>query len=226
MATILHLRLSLPGPVTQFSTADNPTAKSATLLTRFYTFFYLPVFNFKLLVYPHTLSFDWGMDAIPRITSFFDTRNITTLIFYGGLFRIVVKSILLMRNSPPKAISNNRRIARTVHKRKHQGHSTKPFDDVPMVQSNQLWERENSCLVCKQGSKHRHASAFGSFGLTAAAPLNGVSSNKKQIISLSPLKKYIRNNNSIYNGMCKPDDNLNNNNNNSEFDLNNNSVCV
>lgn len=239
IATILHLRLSIPGPVTHFSTADNPTAKSNTVFTRFYSFSYLPVFNFKLLVYPHTLSFDWGMDAIPRITSLFDTRNIVSLLFYSALCRIVIKSVLLNRRATPK-VNSTKRLGRTIQKRKHQGHGSKLFDDVPMVQSNQLWDSENSCLVCKQGLKHRHASAFqsnGNIGLAASlfGAQNGVSCSKKQIISLSPLKKYIRNNNSIYlnnNGLCKSDDvtnnNLNNNNNNnsSVYDFNNNSVCV
>lgn len=192
IVTILHLRLSIHGPVTQFSTADNPTAKANTILTRFYTFLYLPVFNFKLLLYPHTLSFDWGMDAIPRITSLFDVRNIISLLFYAAMCRIVIKCILTLRRTMPKVISN-KRLGRTIHKRKHQVH-----DVVP---SNQLWSSENSCSVCKQGFKHRPESAGHSDG---SASGNGPSS-KKQVISLSPLKKYIRNNNSIY---------LNNNTNN------------
>lgn len=205
IATILHLRLSIPGPVTQFSTADNPTAKVNTILTRFYTFLYLPVFNFKLLVYPHTLSFDWGMDAIPRITSVFDARNIVSLLFYSGLCRLVIKSFLIVRRMTPKAIMSNKRLGRTIQKRKHQAtHSPKSSDDAatPMMQTNQLWDSENSCSVCKQGLKYR-------VGLAAASycGLSPVGASKKQVISLSPLKKYIRNNNSLY---------LTNNNNNNE----------
>lgn len=216
IVTILHLRLSIPGPVTQFSTADNPTAKVNTILTRFYTFLYLPVFNFKLLVYPHTLSFDWGMDAIPRITSMFDARNIVSMMFYGALIRLVIKSLLILRRTTPKAISN-KRLGRTIQKRKHQAtHSPKSFDDVPMVQMNQSWDSENSCSVCKQGLKYR-------VGLSAASycGLSPSGASKKQVISLSPLKKYIRNNNSLY---------LTNNNNNecSELikDQNNNNSCA
>lgn len=72
-----------------FSTADNPIAKS-DFFTRLFTFFYLPVFNFKLLLFPYTLSFDWGMDSISLITSVFDFRNFLTALFYYVL-HIVVK---------------------------------------------------------------------------------------------------------------------------------------
>lgn len=228
IATILHLRLSIPGPVTQFSTADNPTAKVNTILTRFYTFLYLPVLNFKMLVYPHTLSFDWGMDAIPRVTSLLDGRNIISLLFYSGLCRIVVKSIFVLRGTTTPKVISSKRLGRTIHKRKHQASIPKSYDDVLMSQSNQLWDSENSCLVCKQGLKYRHASVCqmnGNVGFTAASlcglAQSSASNNKKQVISLSPLKKYIRNNNSI----CL---NNNNDNNNSELikDSNNNNLCV
>ncbi|CAO1368458.1 unnamed protein product [Diamesa hyperborea] len=106
--TILRLRLTIPGPRTQFSTADNPTAKLSSILTRFYTFTYLPVFNFKLLVYPQTLSFDWGMDAIPRITSLFEFRNIISLIFYVTLGRTIIQNLLFLHRTIPKIVNSKR----------------------------------------------------------------------------------------------------------------------
>lgn len=222
IVTILHLRLSIAGPVTQFSTADNPTAKVNTILTRFYTFFYLPVFNFKMLIYPHTLSFDWGMDAIPRITSLFDGRNVISLLFYSALCRIVIKCVGIIRRTSTQKLISSKRLGRTIQKRKHQ-RSPKSFDDAPTVMGQ--WDSENSCLVCKQGLKFRHASVCQSNGFATASlcglAQSGVNGNKKQVISLSPLKKYIRNNNCIYL-------NNNNNNNNSELtrDNNNNNLCV
>lgn len=93
LTTIVQLRLSLPGPTTAFSTADNPIAKSTSLWTRFLTFAYLPAFNFKLLVYPSQLSFDWGMDAIPRLNTFFDARNLISLTFYGMLSLLVLVNV-------------------------------------------------------------------------------------------------------------------------------------
>lgn len=65
-----------------FATSDNPVSKSKSFFSRTLTFLYLPVFNFSLLLCPWKLSFDWSMDAIPQITSVFDSRNILTLSFY------------------------------------------------------------------------------------------------------------------------------------------------
>uniref|UniRef100_A0A182Q9H0 DUF1736 domain-containing protein n=1 Tax=Anopheles farauti TaxID=69004 RepID=A0A182Q9H0_9DIPT len=85
LAFIVHCRLTLPRPATLFSTADNPTARSGSLWTRFLTFTYLPVVNFKLLLLPDVLSFDWGMDAIPRIGSVFDRKVALAGLFYLAL---------------------------------------------------------------------------------------------------------------------------------------------
>ena len=169
------------------------------------------------------------MESIPRITSLFDTRNIISLLFYSALCRIVIKSVLSLRKATPK-VNSIKRIGRTIQKRKHQAQSSKLFDDASISQSNQLLDSESSCLVCKQGMKHRHANTFQSnIGTFTAASqwLPGASSNKKQVISLSPLKKYIRNNNIYLNNI----NNLNNNNNNNnelvkDLNNNNNSVCV
>ncbi|KAG5866782.1 hypothetical protein JTB14_013678 [Gonioctena quinquepunctata] len=96
LSIILVVRLQTRTP--QFSTADNPTARETDFLTRLLTFSYLPVFNFWLLLFPNTLSFDWGMEAIPRITTIRDKRNIVTLAFYFGLvqvFRRCLRSVKL-----------------------------------------------------------------------------------------------------------------------------------
>lgn len=89
----VYCRLAIiPRPQTLFSAADNPIAKTNSLWTRFLTFFYLPVFNFKLLLNPQVLSFDWGMNSIPRITSIWDGRNVLSICFYGVLSFAVWKS--------------------------------------------------------------------------------------------------------------------------------------
>ncbi|KAJ3630169.1 hypothetical protein MTP99_011377 [Tenebrio molitor] len=81
-ASVILLAIRLQSRLPQFSTADNPTARDPRLLTRLLTFAYLPVFNLWLLLDPATLSFDWGMDAVPRITSLGDCRNVITVGFY------------------------------------------------------------------------------------------------------------------------------------------------
>lgn len=98
-ASLVFLAIRLQSRVPQFSTADNPTAREPKFLTRLLTFTYLPIFNFWLLLVPHTLSFDWGMDAIPRITNLNDSRNIVTFCFYTLLFLFVKKSILSINHA-------------------------------------------------------------------------------------------------------------------------------
>nr|CAD7401247.1 unnamed protein product [Timema poppensis] len=94
LGILLKIRLLQMGPhPPTFSTADNPTARCSSFLTRFLTFSYLPAFNFFLLLWPQWLSFDWGMDAIPRITSLFDPRIFLALVFYCFLYRIVRHSL-------------------------------------------------------------------------------------------------------------------------------------
>ncbi|XP_066524485.1 protein O-mannosyl-transferase TMTC2 [Hoplias malabaricus] len=68
-----------------FSNSDNPAADSPHIITRTLTFLYLPAANAWLLLCPHTLSFDWSMDAIPLITTVADWRNFFSVVFYSGL---------------------------------------------------------------------------------------------------------------------------------------------
>ncbi|KAL6460197.1 hypothetical protein MHYP_G00319560 [Metynnis hypsauchen] len=67
-----------------FSNSDNPAADSPHFLTRTLTFLYLPAANSWLLLCPHTLSFDWSMDAIPLLRTIADRRNFYSVAFYSG----------------------------------------------------------------------------------------------------------------------------------------------
>nr|CAD7423513.1 unnamed protein product [Timema monikensis] len=106
LGILLKIRLLQMGPhPPTFSTADNPTARCSSFLTRFLTFSYLPAFNFFLLLWPQWLSFDWGMDAIPRITSLLDPRIFLALVFYCFIYLIVRHSLSVICNvtfSPPE----------------------------------------------------------------------------------------------------------------------------
>ncbi|KAL0266536.1 UNVERIFIED_CONTAM: hypothetical protein PYX00_009046 [Menopon gallinae] len=87
---LLLVRLLLMGAKPpEFASSDNPSSRCPSGLTRTLTFLYLPSFNFLLLVFPKWLSFDWSMDAIPRISSVFDARNFATLLFYHAIYKIV-----------------------------------------------------------------------------------------------------------------------------------------
>ena len=72
----------------EFAPADNPAANSDSVLTRTLTFWYLPAYNIWLLLYPHTLSFDWSMDAIPLVAEVSDLRNLATVLFYVALISL------------------------------------------------------------------------------------------------------------------------------------------
>lgn len=91
---LLALRLYFMGfSPPSFSPADNPAADNTSLLTRTLTFLYLPVFNFLLLIYPVTLSFDWSMNAIPLVESALDFRVYVTILFYGALLWLIQYSL-------------------------------------------------------------------------------------------------------------------------------------
>lgn len=106
---MLYLRLSLMGPKFAppvFSKADNSIAHQSSFWVRLGTFLFLPVFNFGLIIFPHPLSYDWSMDAIPPIQSFWELRNLISLSFYGILLRTVYILVCkLMINSQEKDTS-------------------------------------------------------------------------------------------------------------------------
>ena len=81
------------GSTPVFAPSDNPASDNPSVIIRFLTFLYLPVFNFWLLLYPRYLSFDWSMEAIPLIKSISDSRNILSLIFYLNLI-LLLKAVL------------------------------------------------------------------------------------------------------------------------------------
>lgn len=93
----------------KFARADNPTAREPSIITRFLTFFYLPVFNFLLLVCPSTLSFDWSMDAVPRITTLLDVRNLLTLIFYFAVIKLLWRSACILHKQGESKTSTSRK---------------------------------------------------------------------------------------------------------------------
>lgn len=64
-----------------FTESDNPTLFHPDFWTRFRTYSYLCTLNARLLLCPNTLCYDWSMDSIPRIESWWDMRNVETLAF-------------------------------------------------------------------------------------------------------------------------------------------------
>lgn len=82
---LLIVRLRVGGAPPEFATADNPAARHPSRLARGLTFLYLPAANARMLLCPSTLSFDWSMDAVPRITTIKDPRNLESAALYAAL---------------------------------------------------------------------------------------------------------------------------------------------
>nr|XP_040234263.2 protein O-mannosyl-transferase TMTC2 [Anopheles coluzzii] len=174
LAFIVHCRLTLPRPATLFSTADNPTARSGSLWTRFLTFTYLPVVNFKLLLLPDVLSFDWGMDAIPRLGTVCDRKVALAALFYLALGWALWSSCRALVNrqqtpvrpsgskTTPNASSFNRKLANKLNlARLRAGEEGSSVPALPVVQ---LDDRENGdggggCALCKQDAGLHHTSS-------------------------------------------------------------------
>ena len=76
----------------KFAKADNPASASDSVLCRALTLAFLPAFNFWLMLCPTQLSFDWSMDAIPLITTWWDVRNLGSAAFYVGLAITMIKA--------------------------------------------------------------------------------------------------------------------------------------
>lgn len=122
VTTLLALTVRFNGGITpEFSRADNPTAKEDCVWTRFLTFSYLPVFNFLLLLYPYPLSFDWGMEAIPRVKSFLDPRNFVSCTFYSTVLWLMY--YCYKKLNPPKeknCLTHKMVTVKTNHKNKRE----------------------------------------------------------------------------------------------------------
>lgn len=137
-----------------------------------------------MLLYPSTLSFDWGMDAIPRLTSIFDARNVISLVFYASLTKTVFVNVNILKTKFLPIIIVQRRVART--KKKHQPSgtivmsefggsnssssssgnsssssigSTKDINSNGIGATMLLSDQQCVCTVCKQGQSLRHSSS-------------------------------------------------------------------
>ncbi|KAH0567032.1 protein O-mannosyl-transferase TMTC1-like [Cotesia glomerata] len=90
----------------EFATADNPTARNPSRLTRALTFLYLPAASFRMFLCPSTLSFDWSMDTIPRIITLTDPRNLESICLYVGLASAGLWLIHQSRNASGNSSQN------------------------------------------------------------------------------------------------------------------------
>ena len=70
-----------------FTRFDNPASVAGTPVRQL-TYNYLVSLNAWLLLFPSSLCCDWTMGTVPLIHSFFDKRNLGTLIFYASLLKL------------------------------------------------------------------------------------------------------------------------------------------
>lgn len=103
LALLVLGRLRIAGSRPEFASADNPTARHPSRLTRGLTFLYLPAASAKMLLCPSTLSFDWSMDAVPRITSLLDPRNLESACLYAALVGASIWAARTLRRAPREA---------------------------------------------------------------------------------------------------------------------------
>lgn len=112
LATLVVLRFFVIGQHTPiFSRADNPTAHEYSSHTRFLTLLFLPALNAWLLLCPAQLSFDWSMEAVPRVISIYDKRNIASLFLYVALYiltRVALANSLISYWSSSGSFVTNR----------------------------------------------------------------------------------------------------------------------
>ncbi|XP_068685859.1 protein O-mannosyl-transferase TMTC4-like [Montipora foliosa] len=80
---LLYLRIVIinRGLAVSFTESDNPTSFHPDVWTRFRTYSYLCSLNARLLLCPNILCYDWSMDSISRIESWWDMRNAESLVF-------------------------------------------------------------------------------------------------------------------------------------------------
>lgn len=100
LALLVLGRLRITGTRPEFASADNPTARHPSRFTRGLTFLYLPAASARMLLCPSTLSFDWSMDAVPRITTLLDARNLESALLYAALIAASIWAARALRRRP------------------------------------------------------------------------------------------------------------------------------
>ncbi|CAL9697238.1 unnamed protein product [Knipowitschia caucasica] len=126
-----------------FSNSDNPAADSPSLLTRSLTFFHLPAVNFWLLLCPHTLSFDWSMDALPLIRGFSDWRNLQTAFFYCGLSALAWFGLFKHKASKVKDMNGKAHVYTNGSNGSSNGHSNHCNHEHTNAHTNNNVSEEN-----------------------------------------------------------------------------------
>lgn len=91
---LLGIRWRLMGSkAPTFQHADNPHSFISNFFLRLVNYSYIYALNFWLLLNPWWLCFDWSMGCVPTIESFVDPRVCVAMLFWTGLFIMILVSI-------------------------------------------------------------------------------------------------------------------------------------
>jgi hypothetical protein len=163
------------------------------------------------------------MDSIPRITSFFDFRNVISIVFYTTLCRIVMTSILDLKKSKLTEKCEKKLFNKSHHKRKSHAASSRNNNNFINNNNNNISEQtkveqtssiKDDCLAGISDAKNMFITNeidFNQSEIGSEFICNRTNQSELDEMSFSPLKKYIRKNAII-------DENNNNDNNNNNFD--------
>ncbi|ODN06230.1 Transmembrane and TPR repeat-containing protein 2 [Orchesella cincta] len=229
---LLYLRLHLMGPnfaPPVFSKADNSIAHQPNFWIRVGTFLFLPVFNFGLIIFPHPLSYDWSMNAIPPIQSFWELRNLVSLSFYVILLKIIYsrtrslisssKDGVTVSSTPKKGLRSRRDFLSLT------GHSSQNDSGLPTGNPSSHWWPSSSWCCSSPSSSITSSNSSASSSLLPSSTIsddasatmgastypavtgNGPSPSRKDYcnvchlwMSSSRKQHQHNNNNSIWNG--------------------------
>ncbi len=90
---LITARINIMDKIPVFTKFDNP-ASFEPYPTRHLTYNYLLPLNALLLLYPYNLCCDWTMKSIALIESFWDTRNLWTLLFYIIFLLLLFRTLI------------------------------------------------------------------------------------------------------------------------------------
>lgn len=168
----------------EFAPSDNPASDSESFVTRMFTYNYLPLLNFWMMLCPSVLSFDWSMEAVPLVESVSDMRNLLTLLFYGAFIYVLFKIAVTIENNDRGDFSKVKPIGK-----KYQKYGGKSFEsaaaDLPET-CQHLTAHSNGSMNPSKHSKRNFSQLHSPISVLNGKSLNVMNSHAdKSFISVS-----------------------------------------
>ncbi|CAL8123281.1 unnamed protein product [Orchesella dallaii] len=197
--SLLYLRLHLMGPnfvPPVFSKADNSIAHQPNFWVRVGTFLFLPVFNFGLIIFPHPLSYDWSMNAIPPIQSFWELRNLVSLFFYIILIRIIYSRVRKLISSSKKGVTFSPYSKKSFRSRRDflslssNRHTSQTDSGLPSGNPSSQWCPSSSWCCSQSSPSSSITSSNSSASSSSLLPSHGSEEASATITSQAPSYPY------------------------------------